>query len=184
MGYGLVDAYQAVLRAQQTECARDLTISQNVGAGQEDNQSAANSIIARNTISNNARASYDAGFEVTLSPNFDAALGSSFDAFIEGCSDQNVSRTTQALDIVSYDFIENGQKTAENQEKMIEANEFTIYPNPSNGLITVDFPYKDGSSYSLEIYDQSGRKILSQKNINSTNNVIDLKEFQKGILFH
>lgn len=69
-----------------TECQNDLTI--NNDAGSSDNQQAEFTITADNVIADNSNAIYHAGNEVLLTDGFVAIAGSTFRAYIEGCSDQ------------------------------------------------------------------------------------------------
>ena len=70
MGYGLVNAYQAVLLAQSYNCSDNLSITQNVNSGQTDNQQANYNIEAYNTIFSGGNANYNAGSSVILKQAF------------------------------------------------------------------------------------------------------------------
>jgi hypothetical protein len=54
-------------------------------------------------------------------------------------------------------------------------NPISIYPNPTNGMVTVE---SNDRIDSLELWDIQGRKLITQKN-----KIIDLTSFQKGTYF-
>jgi len=89
MGYGLVNAYEAVKLALSLYCPEDLSIDFDIASGEAYFQSAENTITASNTINANATAEYDAGVNVTLTTGFHAKANSNFRAFIEGCENTN-----------------------------------------------------------------------------------------------
>lgn len=60
-----------------------------------------------------------------------------------------------------------------------EENKFTLYPNPSNGLVTISAKGIDESAV-VNIYDISGKILLSEE-INSELTTLDLGNFIKGI---
>ncbi|MDY8136197.1 S8/S53 family peptidase [Aquimarina sp. 2201CG5-10] len=180
LGYGLVDAYQAVLAAQTSECEENIIITQNVSAGQNDTHEASNSIIAKNTIFNNATASYKAGFEVTLLPNFDAASGADFTALIGECSNtQNEVISARQKSKITYAFIENEKSASVNYNT---DNDLIIYPNPAKDRIVIDYPFKNDNQYTVELYDYLGKKIISHK-VEKQDNIIHLSDLSNGLYF-
>ena len=58
-------------------------------------------------------------------------------------------------------------------------NNFSVYPNPTNSVISVDFD--DNIITSYVVYDIQGREILSENKQFSTNFDIDLSSFNSGI---
>ncbi|WP_103864583.1 S8 family peptidase [Aquimarina sp. I32.4] len=131
LGYGLVNAYQAVLLAQN--CQNDLVITQNVVSGQTDIQEASNVITASNTIFSGATAAYDAGTVIKLKSGFTARSGSSFRAYIEGCSARNLTREepNSEQELITYENIEVETNSLEKTEIV------SVYPNPTNNMLTV-----------------------------------------------
>lgn len=62
-----------------------------------------------------------------------------------------------------------------------ELSNFSIYPNPGNDGVFY-FSTVNNQSYQITIYDLSGRYIFSKKYlVGSTTNIINLKNFSKGI---
>ena len=177
MGYGLVDAYQAVLLAQSYGCVDDLTITQNVPNGQTDVQQAKITIEAINTIASGGTANYSAGTSVTLKSGFHAVSGANFMAFTESCD--TTSRTNS---------IASSSKVSENQRiENIEAeSEITnidtflnIYPNPNDGLFHIE------SSSIIKYYtltDIYGKEIIAKQPSKQALNV-DISGFPTGIYF-
>lgn len=157
LGYGLVDAYQAVLLAQSGNCSPNLTITQNVSAGQSDIQEAINSITATNIIFNNATAEYDAGSNVWLKPGFHARNGASFEAYIDGCASINskLEEKPEPELIVIYEKITINDTTLLEDQEIIKA-----YPNPVTDLLTIK---SKEEILSWELKNQLGKLINNSK---------------------
>lgn len=58
-------------------------------------------------------------------------------------------------------------------------NEFSVYPNPSNGIF--NFSYNGGESLSVKVVDVNGKTIYSNMLNNNSNGVIDLNSYSKGM---
>jgi hypothetical protein len=68
-----------------------------------------------------------------------------------------------------------------------ELGSFSVYPNPSNGMINVDIKPKEVGLYSMVIIDVNGKKLVN-KSIQLINNQtitkqLDLTDFPKGSYF-
>lgn len=59
-----------------------------------------------------------------------------------------------------------------------ERNSVNLYPNPTDGMITIDLLYSEISS--IEVYDSLGKKILEQK---SDSSEVNLSHLKSGIYF-
>lgn len=157
MGYGLANAYQAVLAAQALNCQANITVTAPVVAPNTDTRQASVNITATNVINSGARGIYHAGRSVVLNPGFNATYGSGFKAYIEGCTGSFVYR--QATEQVVYNFRENAgmQITMEAQP----ANRLTTMPNPvgSNGLQVIYRFAKGSSRAELSVYSATGVKM-------------------------
>lgn len=57
---------------------------------------------------------------------------------------------------------------------------FTIFPNPTNGVLTIEFPENELGKKELQIFDQCGRLVLKDL-VNSQNQSYNLKHLKKGI---
>lgn len=60
-------------------------------------------------------------------------------------------------------------------------NGLSIYPNPSNGLITLDS--KEQLITSINVFDISGKRLLSESNLSTLTHTIDVTAFTNGIYF-
>ncbi|MFT7299468.1 MAG: hypothetical protein ACI9WO_002292, partial [Sphingobacteriales bacterium] len=61
----------------------------------------------------------------------------------------------------------------------IVAEDFTLYPNPSNGIINISFQSEDLTSGTFEIYNYLGQLIFDT-NINNSSLSIDLTNYPKA----
>ena len=65
-------------------------------------------------------------------------------------------------------------------------NEFSISPNPSNGIVNVSFEQVRNQAISIEVLDIFGRKVLVQnlpQVVGKHTEMLDLTPFNKGIYF-
>ncbi len=65
-----------------------------------------------------------------------------------------------------------------------ENNAFSVYPNPSSGMITVAFSNDKGSDVSIHIYDLSGRlarSVSDTKSVHSFSRDLDIRDLEQGI---
>ena len=60
--------------------------------------------------------------------------------------------------------------------------DFTMYPNPANSLVNIDFGLMPGIESAIELIDQNGRVIQSKK-IVSQRFVIDLNNYSPGVYY-
>ncbi|HEY8936475.1 MAG TPA: S8 family serine peptidase [Cyclobacteriaceae bacterium] len=153
MGYGLVDAYAAVLLANSTTCQASQSITPNVVAPYTDNRQASATITATNIINAGASANYHAGSSVTLSPGFRAIAGSKFRANVLGCTDTYSSSriATGNVTQVSYEEIKN--ITAGEDIDVI------VSPNPTSGILNIQTFFTEKRKVSILIYDTFGNRV-------------------------
>jgi len=64
------------------------------------------------------------------------------------------------------------------KENQIAAN-LKVYPNPTNGIVTIDDWYIKSIGYSVNVIDAQGKIIISQQNENK----LDLSSFDSGVYF-
>ena len=57
------------------------------------------------------------------------------------------------------------------------ANGIIIYPNPTNGIVTIDASILVGINYEVAIFDLVGKLVLKEKNVSS----IDLSAYENGV---
>lgn len=173
LGYGLVNAHQAVLLAQNTTCVPDLTITQAVPTGGNDLQEAQNTITALNIINSNANAEYDAGISVKMTPGFHARDGSTYRAYIDGC----VSPSPSPKDgkSVAYTFIPSSKNNLEALQK-----EAKVYPNPTKGVFNL---VSEDSMLQWELTNQLGNVRLEDLCRNANKAEINIDRYPSGIYF-
>ena len=75
------------------------------------------------------------------------------------------------------DFLISGVLASES----FELNNITVYPNPSNGLVTIS--YGNFEPTQIEVYDISGKLILTKENLNVSETSLDLSSASQGIYF-
>tara|TARA_B110000259_G_scaffold151310_1_gene170954 strand:- start:2766 stop:4985 length:2220 start_codon:yes stop_codon:yes gene_type:complete len=176
LGYGLVDAYQAVLLAQNSNCPSQLTINQNVSSGQSDIREAKNSITANNVIYNGAIATYNAGNSVVLKTGFHARKDASFRANIEGCVSKNtkIKETKEPELIIAYENIE------EDDTSLLEEKEMTkVFPNPVTEILIIK---SEEEIASWQLKNQLGKQVtVSNSNKkNFTKDRINISNLNSG----
>lgn len=58
---------------------------------------------------------------------------------------------------------------------------FSIYPNPTNGELTVDIAAANGQNYQLEVLNVQGQRVSEVSRVLPGNNVIDLSSLSEGL---
>jgi hypothetical protein len=94
----------------------------------------------------------------------------------------------RGLDVRPFTIIEpqkSGSNAIQKQNNDVDIaynmNIAKIYPNPTNGLFTIDLPTYEEGTIAIEIVDLNG-KIVYQNQVEQTNSTsIDLRETSKGI---
>jgi len=59
--------------------------------------------------------------------------------------------------------------------------EFKMFPNPSNGLVTIQLENEDLRNVSINVYDYSGKQVLNFGVISTTQTLLNVDELTKGI---
>nr|WP_294926804.1 3-coathanger stack domain-containing protein [uncultured Flavobacterium sp.] len=134
-------------------CVDNLLVISNVTSGMDKKQ-ASNTIIASNIINNGTSAIYHAGTSVTLTTGFNAKSGSAFKAYIAGCTNTFTQK-----------------RISSNEEVIISEhpeNRLKLYPNPNDGMFTIDFGFDNKKEISIGIYDIMGKQIYHSVAKNST----------------
>jgi hypothetical protein len=128
-------------------CPDNITITHNVLSGQTDIQEAKHTIIATNVIFSGGVAAYNAGGVIHLKTGFSAKSGSSFRAYIEGCSAKKGVREelTNQEEAITYENI-NLENNALEELEVIK-----VHPNPTKGIVTIDSK-KQIASWKLKDY--------------------------------
>lgn len=58
---------------------------------------------------------------------------------------------------------------------------YNLYPNPSQGLFTLDLPLSSPDSFQLAVYNIAGQRVFQKKNLDQGKHTIDLRELAKGM---
>ncbi|HLG36293.1 MAG TPA: T9SS type A sorting domain-containing protein [Bacteroidia bacterium] len=70
------------------------------------------------------------------------------------------------------------------EQNLFDANAINIYPNPTDGIFTVEINSTKHDNLSLKVFDVMGRIVYEQKDIkNKTKHEVDLRENAPGIYF-
>ncbi len=147
MGYGLVDAYEAVLLAQQ--CANNLTLnSVTVYPPSIVDNEVSDFITASNyIIQSGADVTFDAGQKIELLPGFDAQLGSNFLGVIDGCNGMYKGETNDPIIL------------APTTNEAISS--IKCYPNPFSSNTTIFYTLSNEQNVSLSILSTTGQEIVN-----------------------
>lgn len=135
-----------------------------------------NDIISTAVINNGKVVDYRAGNKISLGPGFVANPGSDFNAFIHRCNSAGNSFKTSQM------------TSEDNANKIVEPQllqRITIYPNPTNNLITVQINQFDESekvNYKLTLYNSMGKKLQTIA-VASEKTSVDLSMYDSGIYF-
>ena len=160
-----------------TDCPSVLTITENLTSGGTDIQRASEYIIASNIIENYATATYKAGQSIDLIPGFQTKSSSFFSAFIESCDDSQNRVNARMI----------GKSEVNNDQEGITStfgqhNDFSIYPNPSNGQFNIVYSFENNKKYEVHIYNNLG-KIVKAENINLESPVINFYPLYNGVYY-
>lgn len=153
-------------------CPTDLVIT-TFTLPSPDHKQASNSITASNTIANAQSGVYHAGSFVVLSSGFHSASGSTFRAYIEGCTDNYVGRTTyqEKKETVNYSEFET-------KENIITQN-FRMYPNPAKTSVNIEAEF---IITKIEINSIDGKLIFEKElSENDKTFTIDISNYKTGI---
>ena len=136
-------------------CISNLTISQEVSSG-SDIQEAENTITATNSINNGATAEYDAGASIVLKPSFHARLGSSFRAYIDGCTPSNSNGRIGTNTTTSTNFNNYIKKPVESPKN---TKTISTYPNPTAGVVTINLANNNLNIGAIRVVDKLNQNV-------------------------
>ena len=67
-----------------------------------------------------------------------------------------------------------------------ENSDFSIFPNPGNGLLTIRFDQKISGSYRIEVFNMNGQRVFSDMAVfaeNSSTQILDLTSQPDGVYY-
>jgi hypothetical protein len=73
--------------------------------------------------------------------------------------------------------------TGINDPAISDAADFTLYPNPSNGVVTIFFDTQRTAEATLMLYDVTGRKVLNDIHLIRETTKLDVSTLPNGIYF-
>ncbi|HYX08712.1 MAG TPA: T9SS type A sorting domain-containing protein [Bacteroidales bacterium] len=66
----------------------------------------------------------------------------------------------------------------------LNGNQFSLYPNPGNGLFTLQVSGEHAKKLNIEVFDVTGKMVYQNQSLNATGNIsVDLQNLQNGIYF-
>jgi Metallo-peptidase family M12/Secretion system C-terminal sorting domain len=146
-------------------CPNDLVITTNVASPDIDYRQAASKITATNTIANGATGIYHAGSQLVFQNGFNADTGSTFRAYVEGCTDSFVAKH-----FLYQEPISSYNDATEN---------LILAPNPNNGIFSLNL--KEPTNGTIQITDLYGSLVLEQTFKDDYQFDINIQEKPKGI---
>lgn len=66
-------------------------------------------------------------------------------------------------------------------EEFVAENSVNVYPNPTNGLVTIQLNDEYSKNFSIEIYDALGRKIIYHVSESANDYTADLSSYPEGL---
>lgn len=138
-----------------TECDDDMTIVKNINDGKRHEEFVANrSITATNIISNKSSVHYGANYKVLLKKGFKVTNGSKFQADSHGCNQKTSNGLLRSARYEEFDEPE------QSNEEETALPEYKLYPNPTDGIFTLDFNGEEGVK-TVIIFNAKGEGIYT-----------------------
>ncbi|MDO9257711.1 MAG: T9SS type A sorting domain-containing protein [Bacteroidales bacterium] len=130
------------------------------------------------------------GIELTASPVFAGSIQWYFNGdTIPGATNQSYTAAENGDYSVSYSFIPSCVSTSAKTSVLTvglsenKSNRFAVYPNPSNGLFTLQINGTLPEMDNIEIYNLYGEKVYTEKP-KGLNTTIDLSDKARGVYFY
>lgn len=93
-------------------------------------------------------------------------------------SGNRITRTVISMKSTTIGNGELGEQSLKPLEDQIGLQETRIYPNPTKGLLRIDFPSLDTREAMVQVYDSHGKLIIQQSA--SISNEVDLSSCPSG----
>lgn len=123
---------------------------------------------------------YEAFFDLGLTPN-----GSRYKITIT-VSNECADYTSEQIIKLNTTVLKSASVTDENSAEIL-AHNFTVYPNPTNGVLTFDYSSESESEVSITISSIEGKIVktaLSTSAIGKNQVLMDVSEFDAGTYFY
>lgn len=135
---------------------------------------ASNLIFCDGSVSDGVRTFLQAGNKIEFKPGFSTGNNCILNAFIQPCTSSTKSTSNKEVEIPDYD-----QTTGTAQSSRKE--NLKVFPNPSTGVISIQFDENISANSAFEVYDIQGRR-MDQKIISNNAVTYDFQG-QKGVFF-
>lgn len=150
--------------SQCSDCEYCIDVNADVLSPDYDQQQAEMCIEAVNVVNNGAMASYHAGEEVLLKPDFESLYGSTGHYYIEACSgDYNLRQA----------ILQDKEEPAQGS-----VNGLKIYPNPTNGILNIA---GDVAINAVRLTSLEGKNIQVNQHSDNENYKLDMSSVSQGI---
>ncbi|MCP4176903.1 MAG: T9SS type A sorting domain-containing protein [bacterium] len=129
-------------------------------SGDEITYRAGNCVQNNNTfeVLNGSFVNLIAGDNIILKPGFRAESGSEFHAYIAPC-EESVNKSIQTKSVSTF---ENSVPETISIEEIPEIEEFSIYPNPFNNNVKLNYFLEDDTKVQIVIYNISGNIVYEK----------------------
>lgn len=116
---------------------------------------------------------------IRLGVGFHAKKGSNFNAKLQSCLETKSMADTTQMEPIS-ETVTNPNNTEISLEPISERS-IKVYPNPTNGIFSIDISSIEREIKYIQVYDISGSIIHSTKNGFENNEQIDLTKYPAGV---
>lgn len=114
---------------------------------------------------------------ITLKPGFNAQAGSNFHAKIDPsvCNSSLKKGMVDTTNLPIENVLKNATSVNENN-----LSDIKVYPNPNDGIFSIDFGNKDFSHYQIKVFDLKGGLVSSLNTIEESLVTLKMPENTKG----
>ncbi len=191
VGYGLVDAYAALLKI----CVQEFYVEWDIEENETVHFKASEKIIANNIIESGADATYQAGNRIVLQDGFHAKQGSKFHAYIAPCEIGGGGTKMLITDNNAPPHIGRTNNNIKEREDEIPADIeqtdykyiFSAYPNPFDNSTIITFSVSEPSYINIYITNTDGQHVHQLHNKHTEAGNYELKldgtALQPGVYF-
>jgi len=153
-------------------------LSLNQNSIPQDLYIAENQITSQGSIAANDTVDFVAGTDIILNPGFMAASGSNFSAKVKTPPSCNASRIAPIIPV----------ETIIATKDRVELPSLSVYPNPADIEITLNYYLPEPSKINLALYSLSGQllKVILNENIKNSGEYstkLTTENYPKGIYF-
>lgn len=160
-----------------TTCVDNLTYTLSINYGQIINKEASISVTSSSNISSGGTGIFHGGNFVLLTNNFNASTGSTFRAYIDGCS--GIFTAKQGENTLIGKEKDNSMVTLNSENKISNHPSLTLFPNPTNDFTTIQL--NNDVFKRIIISTIEGRSILNEEIKETSEYQYNTTPLSKGI---